>query len=105
MMSNRRSREQKLMRTGDRGSTPTTALQKEKNLSGFAFPGEAQLLAELKESEAVRDKSDSKVSYVMRLKYSLLVGRFSFCLPLWSSPLAGLKKPRRRARSSLFCGI
>jgi len=56
------------------------ALQKEKNLAGFEFPWETHLLADLKQPEEVRDKSTEKVSYVMRLKYSLLGGAIFFLL-------------------------
>src|SRR4029079_874173 len=56
------------------------ALQKEKNLAGFEFPRETHLLADLKQPEEVRDKSTEKVSYVMRLKYSLLGGAIFFLL-------------------------
>ena len=55
------------------------ALQKEKNLAGFELPWETRLLADLKEPE-VRDKSTEKISYVMRLKYSLLGGAIFFLL-------------------------
>ena len=56
------------------------ALQKEKNLAGFEFPWETHLLADLKQPEEVRDKSTEKVSYVLRLKYSLLGGAIFFLL-------------------------
>jgi hypothetical protein len=46
--------------------------QKEKNLSGFEFPGEARLLAELKESATAVEKSKEKIPYLSRLAY----GRF-----------------------------
>jgi len=48
--------------------------QKEKNLSGFEFPGEARLLAELKEAEIAATKSSGKIPYVRRLKSSLAGG-------------------------------
>ena len=53
--------------------------QKEKNLSGFEFPGEARLLAELKESATVVEKSKEKIPYLSRLEYSLM-GGFCFFL-------------------------
>ena len=56
------------------------ALQKEKNLAGFEFPRETHVLADLKQPEEVRDKSTEKISYVMRLKYSLLGGAIFFLL-------------------------
>jgi hypothetical protein len=43
-------------------------LQKEKNLSGFEFPGEVRLLAELNESTSAVEKSNEKPPYVGRLK-------------------------------------
>jgi hypothetical protein len=55
-------------------------LQKEKNLSGFEFPGEARLLAELKESSTSAEKSKEKIFYLSRLKYSLLGGIGFFLL-------------------------
>jgi hypothetical protein len=55
-------------------------LQKEKNLSGFEFPGEARLLAELKESSTSAEKSKEKIPYLSRLKYSLLGGMVFFLL-------------------------
>jgi hypothetical protein len=55
-------------------------LQKEKNLSGFEFPGEARLLAELNESATAVEKSKEKPPYVGRLKYSLLGGVVFFLL-------------------------
>jgi hypothetical protein len=48
--------------------------QKEKNLSGFDFPGEARLLAELKETAIAEKKLNDKVPYLSRLKSSLLGG-------------------------------
>jgi len=48
--------------------------QKEKNLSGFDFPGEARLLAELKETAIAEKKLNDKVPYLSRLKWSLLGG-------------------------------
>ena len=53
--------------------------QKEKNLSGFEFPGEARLLAELKESATAVEKSKEKIPYLSRLEYSLM-GGFCFFL-------------------------
>ena len=53
--------------------------QKEKNLSGFEFPGEARLLAELKESATAVEKSKEKIPYLSRLQYSLM-GSFCFFL-------------------------
>ena len=55
-------------------------LQKEKNLSGFEFPGEARLLAELKESSTFATNSKEKIPYLSRLKYSLLGGMVFFLL-------------------------
>jgi hypothetical protein len=55
-------------------------LQKEKNLSGFEFPGEARLLAELKEFSTSAEKSKEKIPYLGRLKYSLLGGMGFFLL-------------------------
>jgi|SoiMethySBSTD1v2_1073268.scaffolds.fasta_scaffold49109_5 hypothetical protein len=54
-------------------------LKKEKNLSGIEFPGEARILAELKESGVATAKSPEKISYLGRLSYSLL-GGFVFFL-------------------------
>jgi hypothetical protein len=48
--------------------------QKEKNLAGFDFPGEARLLAELKETAIAENKLNDKVPYLSRLKSSLLGG-------------------------------
>jgi hypothetical protein len=48
--------------------------QKEKNLTGFDFPGEARLLAELKETAIAENKLNDKVPYLSRLKLSLLGG-------------------------------
>ena len=48
--------------------------QKEKNLAGFDFPGEARLLAELKETAIAENKLNDKVPYLSRLKLSLLGG-------------------------------
>jgi hypothetical protein len=50
------------------------AFQKEKSLSGFEFPGEARLLAELNESATAVEKSNEKITYFRRLKYSLMGG-------------------------------
>ncbi|HEY1234914.1 MAG TPA: hypothetical protein VGH22_16165 [Candidatus Binatia bacterium] len=47
-------------------------LQKEKNLSAFDFPGEARLMAELKEASVAEKKSDEKILFRERLKYGLL---------------------------------
>jgi hypothetical protein len=55
-------------------------LQKEKNLSRFEFPGEARLLAELSEAEVVSEKSKEPVTYVGRLKFSLLGGAVFFLI-------------------------
>jgi hypothetical protein len=55
-------------------------LKKEKNLSVIEFPGEARILAELKESGVAAAKSpEKKISYLGRLGYSLL-GGFVFFL-------------------------
>jgi hypothetical protein len=54
--------------------------QREKNLSGFEFPGEARLLAELKETGLAPEKSKEKITYLERLKYSLLGGMVFFLL-------------------------
>jgi len=54
--------------------------QKEKNLSGFEFPGEARLLAELKESATAEEKSKEKIPYLSRFAYSLMGGFFFFLL-------------------------
>ena len=48
--------------------------QKEKNLAGFDFPGEARLLAELKETAIAENKLNDKVPYLSRLESSLLGG-------------------------------
>ena len=48
--------------------------QKEKNVAGFDFPGEARLLAELKETAIAEKKLNAKVPYLSRLKSSLLGG-------------------------------
>jgi uncharacterized membrane protein len=62
------------------------ALQKEKNLSGFEFPGEARLLAELKESATTHEKSKERTPYLSRLKHSLLGAVVFFLLTvlLWT---------------------
>jgi hypothetical protein len=54
------------------------ALQKDKNLAGFEFPGEARLFAELQESATAVAQSQEKTSYVSRLKVCW-EGWFSFC--------------------------
>jgi hypothetical protein len=48
------------------------AFQKEKNLSGFEFPGESRLLAELNESTTAVEESKEKITYLSRLKYSMM---------------------------------
>lgn len=53
--------------------------QREKDIPGFEFPGEARLMAELKESYAAVEKSKVKIPYVTRLQYSL-VGSMAFFL-------------------------
>ena len=42
--------------------------QKEKNLSGFEFPGEARLLSDLTEAATAATQSKGKIPYVSRLK-------------------------------------
>jgi hypothetical protein len=56
------------------------ALQKEKNLAGFAFPGEARLLAALQEPATAVEKSPETIPYMSRLQYSLLGGAVFFLL-------------------------
>jgi hypothetical protein len=53
-------------------------LQKEKNLVGYTFPGEAQLLVELQEAATAVAQAPETISYVSRLQYSLLGGAVFF---------------------------
>jgi hypothetical protein len=54
------------------------ALQKEKNLAGWEFPGEARLLAALQESATAVPQAPETIPYVRRLQYSLLGGAAFF---------------------------
>jgi hypothetical protein len=56
------------------------ALQKEKNLVGYTFPGETRLLAELQASVTAVEQSPETISYMSRLQYSLLGGAVFFLL-------------------------
>jgi hypothetical protein len=56
------------------------ALQKEKHLSGFEFPGEERLLAELKDAGVAQQKATEKPSYLRRLQYSLLGAAIFFLI-------------------------
>ncbi|HEX2932228.1 MAG TPA: hypothetical protein VHV54_21050 [Candidatus Binatia bacterium] len=55
-------------------------MKKEKNLTGMEFPGEARILAELKESGVAAAKSSEKITYWSRLSYSMLGGAVFFLL-------------------------
>jgi hypothetical protein len=54
------------------------ALQKEKDLAGAMFAGEARLLAELQESATAVEQSPETIPYISRLQYSLLGGAVFF---------------------------
>ena len=81
-------------------------LQKEKNLSGFTFPGEARLLAELKEAAVEVAKSNEKISYVSRLKYSLLGAAVFFSSRrCFSSSASARKRTGFKRQPSFFSAV
>jgi hypothetical protein len=80
--------------------------QKEKNLPGFEFPGEARLLAELKEGSIATTKSEHKIPYLSRLKSSLRGGVVFFLLAVLLSFSPSAQQLTRFSRLLLFfCAI
>jgi hypothetical protein len=81
------------------------ALQKEKNLVGYTFPGEARLLAELQESATAVEQSPETIPYVSRLQYSLLGGAVFFYSRRSCLSSAPFQRRRHGGPQRFSCGI
>ena len=80
------------------------ALQKEKNLTGYTFPGETRLVAELQESAKAVAQSPEPIPYRRRLQYSLLGGAVFFSSRLSCLSSAPLKRRQRGGPQRFSCG-
>ena len=81
------------------------ALQKEKNLAGCTFPGEARLLAELQEAATAVAQAPETIPYMSRLQYSLLGGAVFFSSRLSCFSSAPFQRQRRGGPQHFSCRI